>query len=246
GISVIPFAYATLNKSANSLSGTMVADLNYATVLTLGKTYSIPGLPFAELDAGVNLKYLSDYAGTITMTAANTGTETSYTGSGYGLDVGIQGHASIPLLTEATIGIVAKNLFQSVNYSGSSYTVAINPVTGTITKSGQTALSQSYTYPTVYGLGVAGKLPGRGTILALDIESVSGPSASTITHFGIEQPIILDRLTLRVGTMSGTNLSLTTLGASVDLVLLKLNAASVTDNNNSLNSSIVIDAGTAF
>lgn len=246
GISILPIGQGLVDKPINSYNGTFSAGLAYAAVLTLGKSFSVPWLPFASIQGGANIKLISENGGVLTTTGVTpTGTEQNISGSGFGLDLGAQTEIAIPSVTEVTVGVVARNLFQSVNLTNKSTPISINPISGAITRGATTQSSSTYTYPTVYGIGAAAILPGIGTLITSDLEFISGPGSTNIMRVGAEHPLIPYFLTVRGGLASGNNTSYTTLGVTLNL-LVNLNAAVALDGTNSKNNSVAIDIGAAF
>ncbi|NQU16729.1 MAG: hypothetical protein HQ564_01580 [Candidatus Saganbacteria bacterium] len=173
GISVVPIANVTTNKAANSMVGTINGTGQYAGVLTLGKTFSTAFLP-AELAVGINAKYISAYSGNITTTGSVTsasGATTYSTGTGMGFDIGALTTFNLPAISTINVGVVARNLIQSVNYKNKSKTSYLNydGTTATVTNSAETNLADSTTNTDPsYAIGASATIPVINLLLATD------------------------------------------------------------------------------
>ncbi len=245
GISVLPLASASVAKDANTLVGSFNVSGQYAGVLTLGHTYSVPFLP-AALDIGINAKTITAYMGGITTTGTPTnasGSRTYSTGTGMGFDVGALTSFDVPMVTSFKAGIVARNISQSITYSNKSQNSYLDFSTGTgvLTTDAEVSLPDSTTtVDPSYAIGASAVIPGINLLIAADIEMLS--SASN-THIGIEYPLLASAVILRGGLASGNNLSKTTIGAKVNIPFFTLDAVSVTDANNSGQTSYILDIG---
>lgn len=264
GVSLlVPGVNAALNKSAGSLAGSVNAVGTSALVLTLGRSFSTPMLPFASLDVGTNLKAINAASGTLTIVGTPiplnpvTATQTIWQGSGMGFDLGAKASLDIPMLSNFSLGIALRNLSQSISYKPKSrtdtYSVAAIGDTPTVTKGTEVEGAETTAnYPTSTVIGAAGSVPGIGLNLAMDIESISGgtgalaAASDTITHIGAEYPLMLGAMVLRAGVASGQNVSLTTIGAKINVPLFKLELTNIIDGKNSKNTSYVVDVGVAF
>lgn len=255
GISLlVPNLYAMIEKpTAGTYDGSSASALGYyALVLTLGRSFSTPALPMGSLDVGINLKMLTAAYGDFTP-AATTATSNFANGSGMGLDLGARTSFNIPAVSSFSVGLALRNLSQSVSYDPNQRNYSINPLTGELTLTGETALgSRTDTMPTSTVIGCAGNIPAIGLSFAADIDSISGGSgyfqqdSVTVTHLGIEYPILMNALVLRAGLASSENINMTTIGAKINTPFLTLEIANIIDNKNSANTSLVFDAGLAF
>ena len=267
GLSVlIPNISANLSKPANSLGGSVTAMANTAIVLTAGHTFTIPGVPIANLDVGANAKLLNSgfgrllIPGTPAPSATVEATQIYATGSGYGFDIGARSNVEIPMLTDFSVGVALRDISQTVKYSPKSrtdkYTGSATGGEPTITKGTESAEADvDVTYPTSLAIGCAGTIPGIGLKVAADVTSVSGGTnlAGTgigtdysVTNIGFEYPLLLNTLILRAGLASSSDISLTTLGAKINIPFITLELATMIDGKNSKNTSYVVDAGVAF
>jgi len=243
GVTVLPLADISLTKPALSLSGIMGGALYSPVALTLGHTVGVPLI--GDLSIGTNLKYIYAANGNVSATApifpltTGSATQTYATGSGFGLDVGALATFGIPFLTEFSVGAVARNLFESVNYSGKSQTYTTTDSDYTLV----TETDTSYSVPSdsSYVVGASGNVPVIGLLVAADMEMVQGSNSRTNLHFGLEYPLLADFLKLRAGYAGGKDLTLTTLGAKVGIPFFALNLAYVMDGKTSSNSYFVFD-----
>ncbi|OGC04754.1 hypothetical protein A2276_02125 [candidate division WOR-1 bacterium RIFOXYA12_FULL_43_27] len=236
GISLIPIANATTSKLADSLVGSVEGASQHDAVLTLGNSFSIPFLP-EELSVGVNAKYITAYSGDITTTGTTldaSGTTTYGAGTGFGFDVG-----ALTSFKGINVGIVARNLAQSITYKNKSQTsyLSCSGTTATVTNGAETTLPDStINFNPSYAIGASATLPIIGLQVAGDYEMTSNGSA---THLGAELPLHL--LTLRAGLASGVGLSKITLGAKVSLPILTLGAVVIADANDKAANSYIVD-----
>lgn len=239
GLSVIPNLSVNLEKTANSLVANGAANGFYSGVITFGKSFSVPVLP--SLNVGANIKYLGGAFGNISIDNTAAGTEQYGNRSGFGLDIGALTTFNVPLVTSISVGIVARDLFESITTYTKQKTLTPSADGQSFVAGAEQDLGASTTtVDSSYALGVSGKIPGIGLILGADYET--GKSFSN-THFGLEYPVVLNMLVFRAGVASGTNLSLTTLGAKIGLPMFTLNTAWVMNNKDSKNSSIIFDFG---
>ena len=241
GISVIPGLAVNLNKPASSLGANGYAIANYTGILTAGYSWGLAGLP--SIDIGVNLKYLGGIKGDVAVTAnpltGATGNQDVLNTSGVGLDLGVLATFDIPMVTSLSVGLAARDLAETITTTGKTRDLTAPAGSNTLTQGPEKDVaSTSQTTNATYVLGASGDIPIIGAILAGDIESGNGYSN---THLGVEYPVMLKMLTLRAGIASGTNLSLTTIGAKIGIPFLALNLAYVMDGKISNNNSIVID-----
>ncbi len=252
GISIlVPSLYVMINKpTAGTYDGVSATALGYhAVVLTLGRSFSTPGLPIGSLDAGINLKMLTAVYGDFTPAVA-TATSNFARGTGMGTDIGVRASLDIPALSSFSVGLALRNLFQSVTYDPNQRSYNVNPVTGELTLTGENPLgSRNDSMPLSTVIGCAGTIPVIGLGFAADVDSISGGSgyfqqnSTTVTHLGLEYPILMEALILRGGVASSDNINMTTIGAKINTPFLTLEIANIIDNKNSANTSYVIDAG---
>lgn len=248
GFSVMPVSTLSLNKPANSVNGTLIAAATYDIALTMGTSYTLPALPIAKLDLGANIKQANMVSANTTV-SGSSGTGSVTTQSGLGFDLGAKA-SIINLPFPLSVGIALKDVASTLRGKTKTQTTTYNP-DGSIASETQTeADAPDYTMPTTLVIGLAGEVPIWGLKLALDQDSVSGgtPGASyTVTHYGVEYPILAGLIALRAGkaTDSTNSIDQTTLGAGIN-VGLGINLAIMTDAKNSKNNSTLLDFGFAF
>lgn len=209
GFSIVPeLPNIRVTKAAGTIEGVFNGAAKISGNITMGMPLAPSFLPIA-LDLGANLKYINVasayYAPDITLMTGLT--PEVHTGNGFGLDVGALGEVDIPSLTKLSVGVVMKDLFETINY-----TDKVNNVETTRTE----------TAPTTIGLGVAGVVPVTGTLLTTDMVNVAGSNTESTMHFGVEQPMLGDILKGRAGWSTGLNPTTSigvgfSLGANIDL-----------------------------
>ncbi len=242
GLSVLPLANVTANKVANSMIGTVNGTGQYAGVLTLGRTFKMGRLP-EDVSVGINAKYITAYAGNITTTGtvlSASGLSTYSTGTGMGFDIG-----ALTSIRGVNVGIVARDLAQSIKYTNKSRTsyVNFNGTTATVTNSAETALPDTTTnIDPSYAIGISKTIPGINLLLATDYETTSAGGA---LHVGAEFSLF-NRITLRAGMASGANLAKTTLGTIVDLPIFSIDGVVVSDANNPGATTYIIDISSGW
>lgn len=246
GLSVLPLLGANLQKPASSLAIDGAAMAGYTGALTVGKTFGFGAFP--AIDIGANLKYIGGTSGSINVftnpiTGASSGSQNISNLSGFGLDLGALATFDVPMVTSVSVGLVARDLAETINATIQPSTLSAPTGSTTLTETKGAEQKTSQTVDPTYVLGAAGTIPVIGATVAADIESGNGFSN---THFGFEYPVLLNLFTLRAGLASGTNLSLTTVGAKVAIPFLALNLAYVMDSKNSNNNQIVIDLAGGF
>lgn len=263
GISVLlPSVTSVLSKGADSLAGSYNSLGTGAVVLTLGHSFSIPGVPIGSLDVGANIKSIYSALGNISVAGDPTAgspvsaTQTYWVGSGAGYDAGAKTTVEIPMVADFSVGVALRNISQTIKYKPKTRleTYTFNPTGNPTLSSSPEAegAETEATYPAYTVIGCAGTIPGIGLKFAADIETVSGGTGAlaiasdTVTHLGVEYPVYVNTLILRAGTASGQNTSVTTLGAKINIPFLTLEIANVIDAKNTKNTSYVIDAGVAF
>jgi hypothetical protein len=107
--------------------------------------------------------------------------------------------------------------------------------------------------PTTLVIGAATKIPVVGLTVAIDLDNVGADNASsipayTLTHIGLEYPVAMGLVNLRLGKVtggpSGSGVDMTTYGAGV--LGNMVNIAMVTDNTNNKNTQVMFDVGFGF
>jgi len=220
------------NKPAGYLQAYATYGTRYDAVLTLGRS-------FGSLDVGVNLKSINALYGNLG--AATTETSSTYikgTGTGTAVDIGVRSQVDLPFLGSAAVGATVRDLMGNINYKRTSETYYFNvvPPTGTITTDAEVPLAdKSVTLDTPIVIGLAANT-ALGFGVAADLEMLK---SETISHLGLEYPILKGILTARAGLMSGVTVNKTTLGASINLALINLEATTIIDNKDSTNTSWV-------
>jgi hypothetical protein len=243
GISVIPLLSTVVNKPANSLGGIMTASGHYDAVLTLGTTFKVPYLP-AALDIGTNLKSINGIYDNVTITSpvgttTATGLQTTGSGMGTGFDVGVLTSFNVPYVSQIAVGAVVRNLSASYTIKANQQTAYLNQLTGIVTTGAQTAIAdQTVNLDSSTAVGAYATIPGVGLGVAADIEMIK---SDTNIHLGLEYPLLLGMLVLRGGVASGPNLSLTTLGAEVNLKVVKIGLVTVADAKNTGLTNTIAD-----
>ena len=218
-----------IEKPADSLQATASYATRYDLVLTLGRTFAPAFLP-ASLDVGVNLKSISALYGIIDADLlAPSSPYTKGTGTGTAIDLGVRTNLDLPLFGSAAVGASVRDLMGKIKYSRTQQTYYFTG-TDTITKSAEADLAdKEVTLHTPITFGFASNIAAIGLGLAADIEMAKN---ETITHVGLEYPILARLIILRGGYMTGALTKKTTFGAKVNLPLLTIDAAMVMDSNN--------------
>lgn len=246
GLSVIPLLATTVTKPANSVAGTVTATGFYEPTLTLGTTFSVPFLP-AALDVGVNAKQINPILGSITTTGTATnasGVQTVGTGSGMGYDLGLLTTFDIPFVSKLAVGVVMRDISASYTRTDKQRNAHIDQTTGKVTYDAETTLpDKNFTLDSSTAIGAYTTIPGIGLGVAADIEMTK---TDTNTHIGIELPLLFDTLFLRAGVASGPNLSLTTVGAEIDLRILKAALTTIANAKNTSLTTTVADISFGF
>ncbi|MFA5105137.1 MAG: hypothetical protein WC527_08185 [Candidatus Margulisiibacteriota bacterium] len=250
GISFIPAATLNVSKNANSADGSATATAMGEGVVTIGRGVSVPYL--GSLNAGANIKYVADTFGAATVAGATSTTLTSaYTGMGF--DLGVQGQVdSIPTMP-ISVGVVYRDIAETLKGKTSTTTKTIDPATGQVlseSKTPDTDLPDQIT-PTTLVIGAAAKIPVVGATVAIDLDNVAAASAAqaySVTHIGLEYPVAMGMVNLRAGTISGgpsgSPINMTTYGAGI--LGNMINIAMITDNNDKKNNQTMFDIGFGF
>ncbi|MFA4844129.1 MAG: hypothetical protein WC632_04170 [Candidatus Margulisiibacteriota bacterium] len=243
GLSVIPIFSAQVAKPANSFNGYVIAGGHYDGVLTLGSTFSVPYLP-AALDVGVNLKSLNGVAGQITAVAGTppttgSGNQDYGTGSGTGFDLGVLTSFDVPFVSKVAVGATMRNLSSSYTLKMTRQVATMDATAGTTTLGPvQNLPDQIVNLDSSTAIGAYATIPVVGVGVAADIEITK---TDTNTHLGLEYPLLFGVIVLRAGLASGPNLSLTTVGAEVNLKILRLGLVTIADAKNTGLTNTVAD-----
>jgi len=261
GLSAFVDGKVNLSHKANTLAYNSYITSMASVPLTLGSTFSTPGLPIASMSVGVNLKSLmllnagASIAQTSPLTGAGNMSVSS--GSGFGFDIGAQGKIT-PLIT---VGAVIRNLSASANIMTKTTAVTLAPDPGdptkaVVTEGVETEQKSTFTPPAEVGVGVGVVIPITGTLVAVDLENYSFPednnqnkSASyTDTHIGLEQGVLFNLVMLRAGyfTESPTEDSYYTYGLGFNLGPVSLGVAAANSVKDSVNSIASVQLGAAF
>jgi hypothetical protein len=229
--------------------------------LTLGSTFSTPGLPIASMSVGVNLKSLAllNASASIAQTgpATGAGSMNISSGSGFGFDIGAQGKIT-PLIT---VGAVIRNLSASANIITKSTAVTVapdlsDPTKAVVTEGAETEQKSTYTPPAEVGVGVGVVVPITGTLIAVDLENYSFPednnenkaTSYTDTHIGLEQGVLFNLVMLRAGYFTDGPAEDTyyTYGLGFNLGPASLGVAAANSVKDSVNSIASVQLGAAF
>jgi hypothetical protein len=232
-------------KPAGQLQGSANYAVRQDTILTLGHTFTIPGLPIASLDTGVNLKAINATYGSISAAfPATSGTYYKGTGSGTAFDLGARTSLDAPLVGSLAVGLAIKDLAGQINYKRKSETYYFDNATETITKSAESDLAdKSVTLDPTTVIGAAATVPAINLAVAADLEM---KKSETVTHLGVEYPLMPGVLIGRAGLASSPSISKTTLGVKLNLPFLTLDVATIMDGKNSSLMGWVIDIGAGF
>jgi hypothetical protein len=235
----------SLNKGANALQGSATYATRLDTILTLGYTFSLPGLPIASLDTGINLKSINAVYGTISATITDTSAPyLKGMGSGTAFDLGARTNLDVPIVGSLALGLTMRDLGGQINYKRKQEIYYFNNTTQTITKGAESDLTdKSISLDSSTILGAAVTLPMVNLGIAADLEMKKD---ETVTHFGLEYPLLVNLLIVRAGAASSPSISKTTLGAKINLPFLTLDGASIMDGKNSSLSSWVVDFSAGF
>jgi hypothetical protein len=247
GISVIAEAAGELIHPKNSTSSGVISANGFVmTPLTLGSTFSTPGLPIAGMAIGVNLKPIQVIGGGVQITGVGTGTRTASSGTGFGFDIGMQ----TKVTPYVSLGAVIRNLSASYTTTTKSQGVTIAP-DGTITDVGtETSAKTTNTLAPETGIGVGVALPLLGTLVAADAEnySVPGDKSYDDIHIGVEQGVLANLLMFRLGyfTDGPADDTFYTYGIGLNLGPASLGIAAANSSKDSVNSVSSAQVGVAF
>jgi hypothetical protein len=261
GLSAFANGAVNLSHKANTLAYDAYITTLASVPLTLGSTFSTPGLPFASMSVGVNLNALAMLNASANVNqislVTGEGNMSVSSGSGFGFDIGAQAKIT-PFIT---VGAVIRNLSASTNIITKTKTVTVNPdpsdpTQALVTEGAETETKSTYTPPTEVGIGAGVIVPITGTLVALDLENYSLPennnenkSASyTDTHIGIEQSLFLNLLMLRAGyyTYGPAEDSFYTYGLGLNLGPANIGVAAANSVKDSVNSIASAQLGVAF
>ena len=248
GISILPLATTTVSKAQNSVVGTVTGTAQYNSVLTLGTSLALPGIPLGTLNVGLNAKNINAANGSIITTGGATsasGTRLVSSGTGMGFDVGAMASFNIPMVSNFRVGAVMRDLGESIKYTNKSQFSYLNQATlGTVTTEAEVPLADTTTnVDSSTVVGASAVIPVIGLTVAGDVEMLKSGSN---THLGIEYPMLMNLLILRAGTASGPDLSLTTYGVKINLPILTLDAAMISNAKTPDLSSAVVDINIGF
>lgn len=251
GISVVPTARVVANKAANTVDSTFIGRGGYTGIITLGHTLDIPGLPFSSLAIGGNIKLITDASGNASISGAVppapvTTEATLSTGSGVGFDLGAQGEIDIPGFSTVSVGIVLKNVLETINYNDKTVQYLVEtgpPDPGKATITGESETTRSYVSPMIIGVGASTTIPVFGTLIASDITMVGGDDGETSMSFGAEQPV-LGIAVLRVGMSTGSESSVS-FGGGIRAGV-NFDIAYVIDSEDTRANAVVFELGAAF
>ena len=256
GISVIiPNGFVSLNKKANALNFTLLGYMNATAPLTLGSTFSTPGLPIASMSVGVNLKAITTglmYMHADQIGLVGKGTMYSEIGSGFGFDIG----AETKITPFLSAGAVIRNLSASTNVQKTSKTIYVDAL-GDVTEEAEQKSTSSSVPPPEVGIGVGITVPITGTLIAVDLENYSFPEDGynknksdtyTDTHIGIEQGFLMNLVMLRCGyfTDKFAEDNFYTLGLGLNLGPATAGVATANSEKDSNNSLTSAQVGIAF
>ena len=248
GLSVMPAGNLRLLKAANTLDGTILGGGYSDSALTFGYGLKIPYL--AKAGVGINLKYIHNAAVSAAVAASGatttmTNTVTQY--SGMGFDVGLQGTLDVIPTAPISVAVVYKDLASNLNGTAQVSAGTFNTLTGaeitpmTTVSDGPIA---GTSVPSTLVIGASGQIPLIGLKVAADIDTIGGNTPYSVTHIGLEYPLAMGLVNLRIGKISGSNVDMFTYGAGI----LKdtINIAMISDNKNSKNNQMIADVHIGF
>ncbi len=251
GISIIPLTSLNLNKSAGTVNGSATAMMMGEGVVTISRGLSAPYL--GSINAGANIKYIVAGAGTATVLGASS-TTIGTARSGFGFDLGAQAKVDAIPTVPLSVGVVLKDIGATLRGNTNTISKTVDPLTGNVISESETsAPAADYPIPTTFVIGAATKIPVVGLTVALDLDNVSadntmGTPAYSVTHIGLEYPVAMGLVNLRLGKISGgpagSSVDMTTYGAGV--LGNMINVAMITDNANTKNNQIMFDVGLGF
>lgn len=261
GLSAFATPVVHLDHKANTLSySSYMSGMGYVP-LTLGSTFSTPGLPIATMSVGVNLKSIMLMNATANVSQktliSGEGSMSVSSGSGFGFDIGAQAKIT-PLIS---VGAVIRNLSASTNITTKSKSVTLgpdllDPTKAVVNEGDETETKTTYTPAPEIGVGAGFVVPITGTLIACDLENYSLPengnynksTSYTDTHIGIEQGILFNIVMLRLGYFTDLPAEDTfyTYGLGFNLGPVNLGLAAANSSKDSNNSIGMAQLGAAF
>ncbi len=251
GISIIPLTSLNLSKAADTANGTATAMMMGEGVVTISRGLSVPYL--GSINTGANVKYIVAGAGTATVLGASS-TTVGTTRSGFGFDLGAQANVDAIPMVPLSVGVVLKDIGATLRGNTSTLSKVIDPLTGSvISETDTTVPAADYAMPTTFVIGAATKIPVVGLTVAIDLDNVGadntmGTAAYSVTHIGLEYPVAMGLVNLRLGKITGgpagSSVDMTTYGAGA--LGNMINIAMITDNTNSKNNQMMFDVGFGF
>jgi len=238
GLAAVVQGALDMTKPAGSVSpsgnGTVTEDIT----LTLAHSFDVPGLsvPYFSLgsiDVGINAKYIIGQMYSEAPTGVTNFSETIANASGTAFDIG----AAANLTSMVKAGIVFRNIVGSENWSGTTTTKKIDPLTGQVSiVTAGTPFSQDNARTPVTAIGAALDVPGTGLLTALEIDSAAG---SSVTRLGVEYPLIPMLLKIRGGYVTGTGTAMWTSGLGITFPIFELNIAYGSNTNTNSNFAVI-------
>jgi hypothetical protein len=257
GISVIPLANLTMVKpTPGTFAGSNITAIGaYEGIVTLGYSWTTPGLPIASLDLGANIKSSNLVGGMANATGVTTASGGIATLNGVGYDLGARASVNAGF-APVNVALVLRDLSTSLSGKLKPQSSTYDPLTGIVTTvDGAETDAGATTIAPVTVIGASTVIPVVGLKVALDIDTIESKLLGTtvqggnLTHIGLEYPLLGGIVALRAGQVSGktggADVSQTTFGAGFQLGAV-INVAMMTDAKNSKNNSTMVDLGFAF
>ncbi len=250
GVGIMPATTLSLAKTASSANGTANASMMGQGVVSYGKGISVPML--GSLNAGISGKYIVLAQGNATVSVP-TSTTNAFNYSGIGFDLGAQGKIDAIPTAPVSVGVVLKNFAATLRGTANTLTKTVDASGNVISETDTSVPAPDYVMPTTLVIGAATKIPVVGLTVAIDLDNVGADNASsipayTLTHIGLEYPVAMGLVNLRLGKVtggpSGSGVDMTTYGAGV--LGNMVNIAMVTDNTNNKNNQVMFDVGFGF
>jgi hypothetical protein len=231
-----------ISKPANALQASATYSVRQDTILTLGYTFSLPGLPIASLDTGVNLKSINAVYGTMNAITDPTSNYLKGTGNGTAFDLGARTSLDVPMVGSMAIGLMLRDVGGQIKYKRKQQTYYFNLDNTITTEAEVDRTDATVTLDSSTAIGASGTISPINLGVAADIEMTKN---DTITHLGIEYPL-LPMLVGRAGLATGNSVSKTTLGIKLNIPFITIDAATIMDGKNSSVMGWVVDIGAAF
>ena len=261
GLSVFADPAVHLDHTANTLAySANVTGMGYVP-LTLGSTFSTPGLPIATMSVGVNLKAIAMINASAnahqTSIVTGEGSMSVSSGSGFGFDIGAQAKVT-PFVT---VGAVIRNLSASTNVVTKTKNITVNPdptdpTKAVVIEGPETETKTTYIPAPETGIGAGFIVPITGTLIACDLENYSMPEDGNLnksasysdTHIGIEQGLLFNTVMLRLGyfTFGPTEDTFYTYGLGINMGPVSIGAAAANSSLDSVNSMAMAQIGASF